>query len=584
MADEPVTREEAQRIQAAKAALYPDAAPPTQDMLSEAAADQDAAAAGAPARPGSPGADIALDQIVQKYTAAPSAPPEAPAEPAPEKADPYALGAWTNAAAARPPEFTPGVKSQVATADDEAKRRAEFNKLNPQRAREADARLAQEGRSAVIVSPGGMRPSSDTVQVTQGPEVSDADRLLKGYEQNATTGAEGDAAASKERDTALAGLESNYAQGSAKLAGGEQRAAQKQSDALSHVADRMAQALEASRVPVVSPAQDLSDMGMGQKLAFVLASAASTYFNRDIYKGPRGNPFLDGYNQMVDARIATQKAQAEQQKAYAGGQENLYSVMKQGFQSDDAARAAMRVMYLQALDTKMKEAALHYNIDAANPRLLQIKAGIDQQLLTNQEELAKISGKHVSEEQTSKYVPPSAIVVGGGTDPKETEKEKSLDKRLREAGADKTEADLDTLNSVVGSLDKNGAVARYAAEHGQSYANALFAMSNDPTQRQFIVDVQRGLKSEVSGNGMRSELGRDIAKTIDNPNTAGELYNRLAKEHAKAVADAIASEGAGGYQRYLRMRRRSQDIQHATNSPVRAQGAEPLPDALPEVP
>ncbi len=145
MAETPVSIDEAKRIQAAKAALYPDSADaggPTKDQLDQAAADQDAAAAGAPPAPGSPAADVAFDSIVQKYTDKPAAPVEqsvAAAEP--PRADPYAMGAWTNATGEKPPEFNAGVQSQTAAADAEAAKRAEFNKLNPQRAREADARL-----------------------------------------------------------------------------------------------------------------------------------------------------------------------------------------------------------------------------------------------------------------------------------------------------------------------------------------------------------------------------------------------------------------------------------------------------------
>jgi len=575
--DGPVTQEEAKRIQNAKAMLYPDAAPPSQDMLSEAAADQDAAAAGAPARPGSPGADVALDAIVQKYTsgAAPAVPsPEAPAP----KADPYALGAWTNAAAAHPPEFNAGVQSQTAAADSEAAKRAEFNRLNPRRAREADARLAQQSQPGIaIVTPGGMRPSSDTVQVTQGPEVSDAQRLLQSLETNAVGAARGDTEAAKQRDTVLAGLESEHGQNTAKLAGGEQHAAQAQSAALSHVADRMSQALDAARVPVVSPAQDLNNMGMGQKLAFMLAAAGGGVAGRATGQ----NPFLGGYNQMVDARIATQKAQAEQAKGDAAGQENLYSVMKQGFQSDDAARAAMRTMYLQALDTKLKEAALHYNIDAANPHLQQLQAGIAQQLLTNQMELAKISGKHVSEESTSKYVPPSVTVVGGA--PKnEGETRKQLDKYWTEHKLYDKEADLDTLNNIVRQADKGGVVMKYIAAHpGMSYANAFFAARNDPTQKQLMVDIEREVKDNIAGNGMRSELGRQLGQTLANAENAQQAYSRLNSGFANEAASGIAAYG--GIDAYKRWRQEAEDIQNSTNSPVQAQGSDELPRALPPV-
>jgi hypothetical protein len=472
-------------------------------------------------------------------------------------------------------------RGQVADADNEAARRAEFNKLNAQQSQQADALLSTPQRSAVIVSPGGMRPSSVTRQVTQGPAVKDADQLLADYQANATKGAEGDAAAGKERDTTIAGLESNFAQGSAKLAGGEQQAAQKQSAALSGVADRMSKALDAARVPVVSPAQELSSMGIGQKLAFALAAAGGGIAGR----ATGTNPFLQGYNQMVDARIATQKAQAEQSTNYAKGQDNLYSVMKQGFQSDDAARAALRTMYLQALDTKLKEAVTHYNIDAANPHVLQLKAGIDQQLLANQEELAKISGKHFSKEETDRYVPPSAVVVGvGGLDPKkEKDYREKIHKARVEQKIDEDEQTLDTLANIARTADKGNVVSDYLASHpGMSIANATAALLSTPEGRQRMADTESMTKDALGANGLRSELGRQVVQTVSNPVEAVQVYNRYALQYQKKMGEVLT--GIGPAQEtvplYRKMRQEGQAIQHMTNSPVRAAGAEPLPEAI----
>lgn len=539
----------------------------------------------APAQPAAPAAESPEAAAIAEAKRHGLAPPEAPGEPeAPSQ--PFSLTGLV-----APQEYAAAIgatgKGQVADADNEAARRAEFNKLNTQQSQQADALLSAPQRSAVIVSPGGMRPSSVTQQVTKGPGVKDADELLADYQTNATKGAEGDAAAGKERDTAIAGLESNFAQGSAKLAGGEQQAAQKQSAALSDVADRMSKALDAARVPVVSPAQELSSMGIGQKLAFALAAAGGGIAGRATGQ----NPFLQGYNQMVDARIATQKAQAEQSTNYAKGQENLYSVMKQGFQSDDGARAALRTMYLQALDTKLKEAVTHYNIDAANPHVLQLKASIDQQLLTNQEELAKISGKHISEEATSKYVPPSAVVVGGGSIPGLDAKTEAAYREKIGAAADKAglgeqKNDLDVMRNLKQTHDENTSALRdYLNHHPElSKANAIAAYTATPEAKQRAVDMATLIKGYAAGNGLRSELGRDIVKDLVNPDQIPQLYDRAAHVYKENAARALIHTGIPapiGFHLLEQMQQDERNVQNATNSPVVPTQSKQLPSAIP---
>lgn len=577
---EPVSQEEADRIKTAKA-MYNniDTAPPTSAQLNQVASDDAARAGDAEALKAS------HDEFVRQYIDAPAATGGAlapagqggtgntPAEPAAQPAQSEGTGtqsAGTNAEPSAPPA------SQIAVADAEAQRRAEFNKLQDERRRTADARLNNGGAHAVLLSKGGMQPSSDTVQITQGPEVKESDRLLGEIENNAVRAAGGEATAGLKRDEVLGGLETQHSQANAKLAGAEQQAQQQQSNALSAVADRMSKALE-NAPPVVSPAQDLNNMGMGQKLAFVLASAGGAMAGRATGE----NRFLQGYNQMVDARIKTQEQEAAAGGVLAKGQENLYGVMRQGFQSDDAARSGMRLMYAQALQTKMNEAAIHYNIDMANPHYQKMQADIAQQILTAQMELAKISGQHISEEKTARYAPPQVAVVGGG-DKGDAKAREDLDKYWTTHKLYDKEADLDTINNIVRDHDKQGLIAQYVASHpGASYANAYFALVGDPTQRQQMVDTEESVKSAVSGNGMRSELGRQLGQTLANPQNSAEKYNRLSHEFQTEAAAGIAAHG--GYDAYRRWRQNTQDIQDTTGSLVRPQGAKELPNALPRV-
>jgi hypothetical protein len=608
MADEePVSREEAERIQEWKRGR--DAIPPAPDVspadvtnainasLNEEEptplpnAKPEEGSFAAPLENAQPG--NLHDQLVNAYRVSNSAPePATPAAPAaPAEGGSWFQQAWDGKLPAQQelnaqvpiggklgPNAAP-VESKPQAADSEAAKRSEFNKLRrAEKQQVADYRLAhQDTPRAVVVSRGGMMPSSETTQVTQGPEVSDAERLIREMEQNGVRSAGDNATAELKRDTAMAGLENQHATANAKFAGGEQKAAQKQSDALGAVADRMKTALEAAQKPVVSPAQDLQNMNMGQKLAFILASAGGGFTGRETGK----NSFLDGYDQMVNARIDTQKREADQNRDFAKGQENLYGLMKQGFQSDDAARGAMRLMYLQALDTKMKEAQLHYNIDAANPRYMQMQAQIAKEILIQREELAKISGTKVTQENTSRYQAPQVAVVGG-PNKNEAETRKSFDKYWTEHKLYDKEADLDTLNNIVRNADKGGAVMKYIAAHpGMSYANAFFAARNDPTQRQLMVDIEREVGNNIQGSGMRSELGRQLGQTLANAQNAQQAYNRLNTEFASEASSGIAAYG--GIDAYKRWRQEAEDIQNATNSPVQSQGSDELPKALPPI-
>lgn len=503
------------------------------------------------------------------------------------RTDPGAMGA--QGAASSPTQEPGAVVDKVAAADAKAAERSTFDKLAADKQRLADAYFAAQNQQprAVVVSRGGMRPDTQASQVTQGPEVKESDRLLHEIEYNAIRAAGDGATAELKRDTDTSTIAASNSDMLAKTLPAEHKAQQEKSSALGQVADRMQKALESAKTPVISPAQELASMGIGQKIAFALAASGGAMAGR----ANGTNPFLAGYNQMVDARISAQEREAKQNKDYAGGQQNLYAVMRQGFESDDAARAALRLMYGQALDAKMKEAAAHYNIDMANPNYQKQQSQISEQILKDQMELAKISGQHISQQSTSRYAPPQVAMVGGGRPgdrggglgKEEAAVREKIQKLATEGKWGEMASDMDSLNNIVKNADKGGLIAGYIASHpGQSAANAFIALMSDPTERQKMVDIEHSVKDAISGSGMRSELGRQLGQTLSNPTNAGEVYNRKAKIYQDEVSNALSSLGPGAFNIYRDMRGDAEAMRAATNTPIIAQGSRELPSALPE--
>lgn len=479
-----------------------------------------------------------------------------------------------------------GTPGELATeADRRAAARERLTPLDASRSLAAAGRLnsaAPQGH-AVLVSPGGMRPSTEALKVEQGPQVAGAQDLLRDIEFQGTKSAADNATAELKRDTALAGLQEQNTGNVAKFAGEEAKIGQSNSDALAKVSDRMQAAIDRSKVPVVSPAQDLNEMGIGQKIAFALAAAGGGIAGR----ANGTNPFLQGFDQMVEARIKTQMQQVEQAKGQAGEEQNLYGVLRKGFDDDSQARAGLRVMYLQALDSKFKETALHYGIDSADPRYLALQAGLSQQLLTEREKLAQLSGERVSEETTKKYAPPQVAVVGApaGIDKGRLEKRNAIGKELEARGLNKNLDDLDALNSYVRNNDKGGMIQQYMDHHpGSGWFQSFANMQKDPAQRQATVDLQRGVQSEFGEKGMRSEGGQAVVKALTDPNLAPEAYNRLAHDTRNGIDRVISPYGPEGYQEFNSMRQTESDIENAPGSSTTAVGSEDLPNALPEPP
>jgi hypothetical protein len=479
-----------------------------------------------------------------------------------------------------------GTPGELATeADRVAAARQKLTGLDASRQLAAAGRLnaTTPQARAVLVSPGGMRPNTEALKVEQGPQVAGADDLLRDIEFQGTKSAADNATAELKRDTALAGLQEQNTGNVAKFAGEEAKIGQSNSDALAKVSDRMQAAIDRSNVPVVSPAQDLNEMGIGQKIAFALAAAGGGIAGR----ANGTNPFLQGFDQMVDARIKTQMQQVEQAKGQAGEQQNLYGVLRKGFDDDAQARAGLRVMYLQALDSKLKESALHYGIDSNDARYVALQAGLSQQLLTEREKLAQLSGQRLSEETTKKYAPPQVAVVGapGGIDKGRLDKRNAIGKELESRGLNKNLDDLDALNSYIRNNDKGGVIQQYMDHHpGSGWFQSFANMQKDPAQRQATVDLQRGVQSEFGEKGMRSEGGQAVVKALTDPNLAPEAYNRLAHDTRNGIDRVISPFGPEGYQEFNSMRQTESDIENAPGSSTTAVGSEDLPNALPEPP
>jgi hypothetical protein len=584
---------EAERVAAARASLAPaanlapayspdvaDAKGPTPDQLVQAYADQSGIVPPAPAVSSAPSPD--------------AVPPEQSAPP-----EPYSGGGAGNTPAVPPAAVSPNdgtegaatspnatpqtVPSAASEADRVAAARQKLNPLDAAKSLGAAGRLnaPTQGR-AVLVAPGGMRPSTEALKVEQGPQVAGADDLLHDIEFQGVKGAADNATAELARDKDLASIQGANTAGITAELGQEQKIGQQNSDRLAGVADRMQAAIERSKVPVVSPAQDLNEMGIGQKIAFALAAAGGGIAGRETGT----NPFLQGYDDMINARIKTQEAQAKQAGTEVQDQKNLYGVLQEGFKNDDAARAGLRVMYLQALDSKLKEAAIHYNIASNDARYESLQAGLSQQLLDAKEKLAQLSGQRTSEEQTKKYAPPQVAVVGGqGISKPRVEMRNAIGKELEARGLNKNRDDLDALNSYIANNDKGGVVRKYMDQHpGSGWFQSLADLQKTPEGRQATVDIQHGIQSDLGEKGMRSEGGQQLVRAMNDPNLAAEAYNRLAHDTREGIDRVLSPYGPEGYQEWNSMRGTEQDIADAPGSSTTATGSEDLPTALPPPP
>ena len=589
----------------------PDAKGPTSDQLVQAYADQSGIAPPPPAAaaaPPTPAADpnapyetpADASPLVKSMDAQPGAKPSTlqkaqlslEGKPAPDAyspaptmvtVDPKTDQAKTEAVPAYADQGGAPDGAHATEADRVAAARQKMTPLDASKSLGAAARLnaPTQGR-AVLVSPGGMRPNTEALKVEQGPAVAGADDLLHDIEFQGQASNRGMTDAELARDKDLASIQAANTAGTTAELGQEQKIGQQNSDRLAGVADRMQAAIERSKVPVVSPAQDLNEMGIGQKIAFALAAAGGGIAGRETGT----NPFLQGYDDMINARIKTQEAQAKQAGTEVQDQKNLYGVLQDGFKNDDAARTGLRVMYLQALDSKLKEAAIHYNIDSNDARYATLQAGLSQQLLDAKEKLAQLSGQRTSEEQTKKYAPPQVAVVGDqGISSKRLEMRNAIGKELEARGLNKNRDDLDALNSYVANNDKGGVVRKYMDQHpGAGWAQAFADMQKTPEGRQATVDIQHGMQSNFGEKGMRSEGGQALVKAMNDPNLAPQAYNRLAHDTREGIDRVLSPYGPDGYQEWNSMRGTEQDIADAPGSSTTATGSEDLPTALPPPP
>jgi hypothetical protein len=211
-----------------------------------------------------------------------------------------------------------------------------------------------------------------------------------------------------------------------------------------------------------------------------------------------------------------------------------------------------------------------------------MQAKISEDILKQKEEIAKISGVHKSEEATQRYAPPQvAVIGGGGAGKEELAARKTLQELWDKNGMYDKKADLDSLDNIVRHADTGNIVTDYVAAHpGMSFANALAALASNPEQRQKMVDIEQRVRSAISGNGMRSELGRQLGQTVSNPTEALEVYNRLGHDYAERSSMLAQSLGPQGNAYLRRWQADAEDSRNSTNSPDQPQGAEPLPSAL----
>jgi hypothetical protein len=491
---------------------------------------------------------------------------------------------------------TPGgveVDSQPKNAAEADLIAAERNKptpLDPALAARAGARLAggatAPGGSAVIISKGGMRPERSTAQVTKGPEVPGAMDALDDAYHEAVHGAAGAATAQRAQDETLGRLQGVSSAAGEKFATEEKRESQNASDKLGAVAAQIQTAINDTAKPVETPQQAMQKWGADKKVGFLLASIVGGI------GGENGrNTFLDSFNGFLKSETDRQAVELKQKQDQNNDSKSVYWMMHKGFGDDAAARAGTRALYYQALESRVKQAAIKYNIDATNPRYQAILSQIDTARAHELETLAKISGATTSRQESEVYAPPQAIQVGGVSKAQDAKAREIIGTGFEKLKVGDTQNQLDAMRSAImgGDRAKGGLLQRYLVSYPNTpFASILAQFGTTPQGKQYLSDVgDYIIKSGHTDFGAAFTPSEQERQSLfRSPEMIPELYNRGARKLQRDLQDVISQvPGGAGYRVFGEMRSEQRDMMNAPGSLVTATGSDnTLPQALPYPP
>lgn len=483
-------------------------------------------------------------------------------------------------------------------ADVTANNRQRVQELDPEKMRRAEARLfgaPQQGGAVIIRNPGGWQPSGRAVQQAMGPEAPGARDALDDAYAEAVRSAAGGATTEKEQNETLGRLQSAASSAGEKFAVEGQRESQRASDKLSAVAGDIQKFVNDAAVPIQSPQEAMKQWGADKKIPFLLASMVSGAAGA--VTGTNGNAFLENFDKFMNADINRQKDERKQKSEQADQSKGVYWALHAGFKDDDQARAATRALYYQALESRVKEAAIKYQIDSANPRYQALLSQIDTARAHEIEALAKLTGISTTVQSNDRFVPPSATVVAAGGPAGLKAGDVAKDRAwifngMKDLKVPETQAELDAMRSVImaGDRAKGGLLQRFIAQYPNSipFSAVLAQAGADPQMKQYLADLgQYVIKSGHTDFGAAFTPSEQERQAVfRSPEMIPELYNRGARKLQGDLQSVLSSAPSGhGYAVFDEMRSESRDMMNAPGSLVTATGADnTLPQALPYPP
>lgn len=497
-----------------------------------------------------------------------------------------------------PTQWSGGGEAQTAAgkAEETAEAREKAQRLDPTIAARAAGRLYGTGAAgtAVLRSPGGWVPSGRGVQQSIGPDAPGAGSALDDAYAEAVKGAAGSATAERAQNETLGRLQSAASNAGERFAVEGQRESQNASDKLSAVAGDIQKFVNEAAVPIRSPQEEMKNWGADKKIPFILAAALAG--GTGYATGKNDNSFLENFDKFVNGEIETQKTQRKQKSEQAEQSKSVYWALHAGFKDDEAARAGTRALFYQALESRVKEAAIKYQIDSSNPRYQALLSQIDTARAHEIEALAKLTGTTTTVQSNDRFVPPSATIVStgaAGLKPEAIAKDRAwIFNGMKDLKVPETQAELDAMRSVImaGDKAKGGLLQKFITTYPNTvpFSAVLAQAGADPKMKQYLADLgQYVIKSGHADFGAAFTPSEQERQAVfRSPEMIPELYNRGARKLQADLQRVLSSAPSGhGYAVFDEMRSEERDMMNTPGSLVTATGSDnTLPQALPYPP
>ena len=383
--------------------------------------------------------------------------------------------------------------------------------------------IAPPSPGPVTVIPGGMRPSKEEIQITEGvPEPEEAQRDRQVALGHGMIGADKRAAAEKE-----------YAEQAAKLDFarhlGTQSALRDHQNLMAErdrlVATRMAEIDDLNRKAQINPGGIWDEKATQARVVGTLISALVGVAVGALAGGKVGVPAglvaagsgMDKINQAIDQDIAYKLKQAEGHRAGAAQQTNILKMHLDELGDKDKAINATRLAYYDDIERQMKVLKDQMGAKISEAKWHETIQGLyDEKAKVTNAMAKQVAGK-IERTLTSKYADP--VVIGGGGDSGEGAMVSEDERVLTIPASDKT-GEKSTKVAVPKEVYKELAEqSSFSTELTNMYRESLVA------RKQLREEMAKNLDaSPVRMATLRQQLSRlklDIVHTKQKANKEG---------------------------------------------------------------